>query len=479
MAEMDEAKIQEIVAQVVQNLRAQGVTAGSSPLTSASQAGQLGVFDTVDAAVEASSNAQKQLERMGIAKRREIIEALREAAMKHAQELAELAVRETGMGRVEHKVVKNEGAARMSGGVEDITSESVTGDDGALVVEYAPFGVINSITPTTNPTSTVINHAIIMIAGGNSVVFSPHPNAKECSLRTMHVLNEAIASVGGPDNLLVGLSEPTLRNAKRLMDHPRVAMVVATGGPSVVRAALSSGKKAIAAGPGNPPAVVDETADVPKAARDIVEGASFDNDVLCIGEKEVFVIDSVADELLREMVKQGAYLVDSRQTAALEQLLIQDGHPNKDFIGKDATYILSHANIQAPADTRLVILETPPDHTFVVEEFLLPVVPIVRTRSFEDALQYAVRAEQGNGHTAIIHSQRLDRITRFAQAMQTTVLVANGPSYAAGGIEGEGFLTMTISGATGEGFTSPKTFTRQRRTTVVGGLSFQSLPPVL
>ncbi len=479
MAEIDEARIQEIVAQVVQNLRAQGVTASTLSDAGSSGAGQLGVFSDVDTAVQAASDAQKQLMQGGIAQRKEIVQALRETALKHAQELAELAVQETGLGRVEHKVIKNEGAARLSPGVEDLESQSFTGDKGLLAVEYAPFGVINSVTPTTNPTSTFINHAIIMIAAGNSVVFSPHPNAKGCSLRTMTVLNEAIRSVGGPDNLLVGMAEPTLRSVKQIMEHPGISMVVATGGPGVVRVALASGKKAIAAGPGNPPVIVDETADIPKAARDIVEGASFDNDILCIGEKELFVLDSVADDLLREIARQGGHLVGKREIPALEQLLIQDGHPNKDFIGKDATYILEHARIQAPADTRLILLETSPDHTFVVEEFLMPVLPVVRTRNFDDAVEYAVRAEQGNGHTAVVHSQRLDRITQFAQAIQTTVFVANGPSYAAAGIEGEGFLSMTISGPTGEGFTRPRTFTRQRRTTVVGGISAQSLPPVI
>ena len=246
--------------------------------------------------------------------------------------------------------MKNEGGANLSPGVEDLSSEATTGDTGLLLVEYLPFGVINSITPTTNPTSTVINHAVIMLSAGNSVIFSPHPNAQRCTQETMKVINAAVVESGGPPNMLTAVAEATLRRAKEIMDHPDIAMVVATGGGSVVRAALTSGKKAIAAGPGNPPAIIDETADLREAAKNVILGNSFDNNLLCIGEKALFVVESVADEVVRELQNSGGYLTNPRERQAVENVVIQNGDPNLDYIGKDASVILDAAGIPGNID---------------------------------------------------------------------------------------------------------------------------------
>ena len=263
MAEINETQIEEIVAQVIRNLQNDGQRLPTTaPQPAAAGASDTGIFPTVDQAIAAAKAAQVEFVKLGFAKRREIIEAIRRTALEHSRSLAEIAVEDTKMGVVEHKVMKNDGGANLSPGVEDLSSEATTGDTGLLLVEYLPFGVINSITPTTNPTSTVINHAIIMLSAGNSVIFSPHPNAQRCTQETMKVINAAVVGAGGPPNMLTAVSEATLRRAKEIMDHPDIAMVVATGGGSVVRAALTSGKKAIAAGPGNPPAIIDETADL-------------------------------------------------------------------------------------------------------------------------------------------------------------------------------------------------------------------------
>ena len=303
MAQIDEKQIEQIVAQVLTTLQrdATVTTPTPTPVTTSSRSG---VFTTVEAAISAAKTAQEELAKLGFAKRREIIEAIKQVSLENAKRLADFAVQETKMGNVDHKVMKNEGAVNLSPGIEDLVSESMSGDDGTLLIEYVPFGIINSITPTTNPTSTVINHAIIMISAGNSVVFSPHPNARECTEETMHVINEGIVNAGGPANLLTSVTNATLRTAKEIMDHADVSMVVATGGASVVRAALTSGKKAIAAGPGNPPAIIDETADIPKAARHVIAGTSFDNNLLCIGEKALFVVESVANETIQELTKK-------------------------------------------------------------------------------------------------------------------------------------------------------------------------------
>ena len=292
MAEINETQIEAIVAQVIRNLQSDGRSVSTTtPQPAATSASGIGIFPTVDQAIAAAKAAQAEFVKLGFAKRREIIEAIRRTSLEHSRSLAEIAVEDTKMGVVEHKVMKNDSGANLSPGVEDLSSEATTGDTGMLLVEYRPFGVINSITPTTNPTSTVINHAIIMLSAGNSVVFSPHPNAQRCTQETMTVINAAVVKAGGPPNMLTAVSEATLRRAKEIMDHPDIAMVVATGGGSVVRAALTSGKKAIAAGPGNPPAIIDETADLGQAAKNVILGNSFDNNLLCIGEKALFVVE--------------------------------------------------------------------------------------------------------------------------------------------------------------------------------------------
>ena len=472
MAQIDEKQIEEIVSQVLKTLQ-QGGPAAVQPTLSAgaSSSSRAGVFATATAAIAAAKTAQAAFVKLGFAKRREIIEAIKEVSLANAKRLADLAVQDTNMGNAAHKVMKNEGAVTLSPGVDDLISEAISGDSGTLLIEYVPFGVINSITPTTNPTSTVINHAIVMLSAGNAVVFSPHPNARDCTEETMHIINEAIVKAGAPPNLLTSVENASLRTAKEIMEHPDIAMLVATGGASVVKAALSSGKKTIAAGPGNPPAIIDETADVQEAAKHVIAGTSFDNNLLCIGEKALFVSESVANETVRELTQNGGHLLNASQREALEAVVTEKGESNKEYIGKDATTILNAAGITAPAQTVAIVVEVPADHDFVINEYLMPILPVVRCRDFDEALAGAVRAEGGRGHTAVLHTNNTQRITQFNKAMDCSVVVINAPSYASCGLEGEGFLAMTIAGPTGEGFTRPRTFTRQRRLTIANNLS--------
>ena len=472
MAQIDEKQIEEIVSQVLKTLQQGGSTAVQPTLSvGASSSSRAGVFATAAEAIAAAKTAQAAFVKLGFAKRREIIEAIKAVSLANAERLAGLAVQDTNMGNAAHKVMKNEGAVTLSPGVEDLISEAISGDSGTLLIEYVPFGVINSITPTTNPTSTVINHAIIMLSAGNAIVFSPHPNARDCTEETMHVINEAIVKAGAPPNLLTSVANASLRTAKEIMEHPDIAMLVATGGASVVKAALSSGKKTIAAGPGNPPAIIDETADVEEAAKHVIAGTSFDNNLLCIGEKALFVIESVANETVRELTQNGGHLLNASQREALEAVVTENGESNKEYIGKDATTILNAAGITAPAQTVAIVVEVPADHDFVINEYLMPILPVVRCQDFDEALAGAVRAEGGRGHTAVLHTNNTQRMTQFNKAMDCSVTVINAPSYASCGLEGEGFLAMTIAGPTGEGFTRPRTFTRQRRLTVANNLS--------
>ena len=475
MAQIDEKQIEEIVSQVLRTLQQDAPVRAQPAAPMGASSARAGVFGTAAEAIAAAKTAQASFVKLGFAKRREIIEAIKEASLANAKRLADLAVQDTQMGNSAHKVMKNEGAVTLSPGVDDLQSEAISGDTGTLLIEYVPFGVINSITPTTNPTSTVINHAIVMLSAGNAVVFSPHPNARDCTEETMHVINEAIVKAGAPANLLTSVANASLRTAKEIMEHPDIAMLVATGGASVVRAALSSGKKAIAAGPGNPPAIIDETADLQQAARHVIAGTSFDNNLLCIGEKALFVVDSVADETIQELTRNEGHLLGESQREALEAVVTENGEANKEYIGKDATTILNAAGITAPTGTVAIVVEVPADHGFVINEYLMPILPVVRCRYFDEALAGAVRAEGGRGHTAVLHTNNTKRITQFTKAMDCSVVVINAPSYASCGLEGEGFLAMTIAGPTGEGFTRPRTFTRQRRLTVANNLSAHTL----
>ena len=471
MAQIDEKQIEEIVSQVLRTLQQEGsTTAAPTPVVGANSS-RAGVFATAAEAIAAAKTAQAAFVKLGFAKRREIIEAIKAVSLANAKRLADLAVEDTNMGNAAHKVMKNEGAVTLSPDVDDLISEAISGDAGTLLIEYVPFGVINSITPTTNPTSTVINHAIIMLSAGNAVVFSPHPNARDCTEEAMHVINEAIVKAGAPANLLTSVANASLRTAKEIMEHPDIAMLVATGGASVVKAALSSGKKTIAAGPGNPPAIVDETADIDQAAKHVIAGTSFDNNLLCIGEKALFVVESVANETVQALTRNNGHLLSASQLEDLEAVVTENGESNKEYIGKDATTILSAAGITAPAGTVAIVVEVPADHNFVINEYLMPILPVVRCRDFDEALAGAIRAEGGRGHTAVLHTNNSKRITQFNKAMDCTVVVINAPSYASCGLEGEGFLAMTIAGPTGEGYTRPRTFTRQRRLTIASDLS--------
>lgn len=472
MPEIDQEKIRDIVTEVVNNLTGEQ-TASSATETVPQTTGNKGVFSTPEDAIKAAKEAQTKLVQLGMDKRKEIIDAIRKASLKNAEMLAQMAFEETEMGVADDKVSKNELAANLSPGVDDLNSEAITGDNGLLLIERAPFGVINGITPVTNPTSTIINNGIIMIAAGNSVVFSPHPDAKNCTIKTMTLLNEAIVSAGGPANLMTAVAEPSLRTAKVIMEHPDIDMVVATGGGAVVRAALSSGKKAIAAGPGNPVVIVDETADIPHAAQCIVEGASFDNNLLCIGEKSVFVVNSVADKLIQNMRQQGAQLVNSSELQQITEVIVKNNGQNREFVGKYASEILQTAGLNASPNTNIIIAETNADHVLVTEEFLMPIIPIIRVDDFDEAVRGAVATEGGNHHTGIIHSRCTDNITQFAKIINTSIFIVNGASLAGEG--GDSFVAMTVSTSTGEGFTRPIHFTRQRRLTFADAISIHSL----
>jgi len=430
------------------------------------------MFDDPNDAIAAAKASQALLAKMTLEKRGRLIEAMRQAARKNARYLAELAHNETGYGHVEDKVLKNELAANKTPGIEDLQPRAFTGDWGLTLVELAPFGVIGSITPSTNPTATVINNSISMIAAGNAVVYNPHPAAKHASQEAMRILNEAIVAAGGPPALITTPTTPTLETGKVIMEHKDVRILSITGGEAVVRTAMKVGKKVIAAGPGNPPVIVDDTALIKKAAKDIVDGASFDNNVLCIAEKEVFAFNNIFDELMREMEANGAYRIygaDIDKVVATA-LIQKDGKYviNRKYVGHDAALILRDSGVNFTGNPRLIIAEVDRNHPFVMVEMLMPVLGCVRVANIDEAISEAVRAEQGCWHSAMIHSTNVKNMSAAAAALNTTIFVKNGPSYSSLAVDGEGYTTLTIATPTGEGLTSARSFARARRCTLKG-----------
>lgn len=432
-----------------------------------------GIFDSMDKAIEAAYEAQKKYMNYSMADRDRFVKAIREVILRreNLEYISMSAVEETGMGNYEHKLIKNRLAAEKTPGIEDLVTQAMSGDDGLTLVELSPFGVIGAITPTTNPTETIINNSIGMLAAGNSVVFSPHPRSKGVSIKTIKLINKALKGQGAPDNLLVTVKAPSIENTNIMMRHDKINMLVATGGPEIVKTVMSTGKKAIGAGAGNPPVVVDETADIEKAAMDIVNGCSFDNNLPCIVEKELVAVDQIADYLIFNMKKFGAYeLKDQSSISKLINLVIKEGHPNKECVGKSAIYLLDKIGIKASEDTRIIMLETSKDHPFVHYELMMPILPVVRASNVDEAIDIAVESEQGNRHTAMMHSKNIDKLTKMAKLIQTTIFVKNGPSYAGIGVGGEGYTTFTIAGPTGEGLTSARNFCRRRRCVLVDSL---------
>nr|WP_276312742.1 aldehyde dehydrogenase family protein [Mediterraneibacter sp. NSJ-151] len=452
--------IQDIVKEVVAKMQ-----------ISADVTGNHGVFKDMNEAIEAAKKSQKIVAKMSMDQREKIISNIRTKIKENAETFAHMGVQETGMGNVGHKILKHQLVAEKTPGTEDITTTAWSGDRGLTLIEMGPFGVIGAITPCTNPSETVLCNTIGMLAGGNTVVFNPHPAAIKTSIYAVNMLNEASIEAGGPDNIAVTVEKPTMETSAVMMKHKDIPLIAATGGPGVVTAVLSSGKRGIGAGAGNPPALVDETADIRKAAEDIVNGCTFDNNLPCIAEKEIVAVDSIADELMHYMVsEQGCYLASKEEQDALTEVVLKGGKLNRKCVGRDAKTLLGMIGVQVPDNIRCITFEGPKEHPLIATELMMPILGVVRAKDFDDAVEQAVWLEHGNRHSAHIHSKNVDNITKYAKAIDTAILVKNGPSYSALGFGGEGFCTFTIASRTGEGLTSASTFTKRRRCVMTDSL---------
>ena len=471
--------IAEIAKEVVARLRMQMQTA---PIAHApaqrTSAARDGVFATVDEAVNAAYEAQKKVAAMPLEDRKRIIDIICRICNDRREELGRMELAETTVGRLDHKILKLTNM-RFVLGVDALHTEARSNTTGLCIIEHAPWGVIGMMLPVTHSVPTMASNAINIVAAGNTAVFGPHPSGARVAQYALQLWNREIERELGAANVFTTTVEPTIEAAEQIFHHPKVALLCCTGGTAVAQAAAKTGKRVIAGGPGNPPVVVDETADLDRAARCIIEGAAFDNNLLCIGEKEVFVVASVADAFIAAMKRAGAYQLDA---AAIDRLTkaaftFEGGgggcaraHVKKDLVGKDVAVLAKAAGVQVPAGTDLLFGETDENHAFVQEEQMMPFVPIVRVKDADAAIAAAVKAEHGYRHTAIIHTNNLETATRMARAMNTTLFIHNAASPASLGVGGPGYFSHTVATPTGEGITTPLTFTRERQMVVGAAL---------
>lgn len=468
--------VEQIAREVVARLRVQ-LQQPASPAASSTPARD-GVFATVDEAVNAAYEAQKQVEAMSLEERGRMIAIIRRICMDRREELARMELDETKVGRLDHKILKLE-TIRGVLGVEAMRSDARSDRTGLCIIERAPWGVIGMMLPVTHSVPTMAGNAINILAAGNAAVFGPHPSGAKVMQYALQLFNREIERECGVRNVLTTMREASIEAAEQIFHHPKVALLCVTGGRAVVQAASKAGKRVIAAGPGNPPVVVDETADLDRAAEHIIAGASFDNNLLCIGEKEVFVVASVANAFKDSMRRAGGFELDAAATERLTQaaFTFEGGgkgcgraHVKKELVGKDVSVLAAAAGVRVPHNTQLLFGETNEDHAFVVEEQMMPFIPIVRVKDADAGIAASVKAEHGYRHTALIHTQNVETATRMARAMNVTLFVHNAASPASLGIGGPGYLSFSIATPTGEGITTPLTFTRERQMTVGNAL---------
>jgi aldehyde dehydrogenase len=490
MTQVDDQLVRQMVASVLEHVQSGwggrvAPAAGKSAAAPISVGGaarlvgggnKFGQFTDVGEAVSAAKAAQRALVRRSMAQREIACDLIRQICLNQADRLGEMEFEETRIGHRAHKPEKLVTVGRTALGVEFMKTECFSGDHGITLEEHAPWGVIGVVTPVTHSLPTLANNAVNMIAAGNSVVCNPHPAGKKIAAHGARLFNQAIYEKLGLDNLICVITEPTIESANAIFQHPDVRLLSITGGPGVVAVAMKSGKRAICAGPGNPPVVVDESADLDNAARCIYEGGTYDNNLLCISEKEVYVVAQVWDAMLAAQEKVGAVRITPQQMDQLARICIEPGkggaHPyaNRKFVGAEPQFLAEQIGLKVPASCRMLFGQTGQDHPFVQAEQMMPIMPFVRCDTFEQAVEYALQAEHGFGHTSIIHSRLVDHMTYMGKAMDTTIFVKNGPSVAGDGSGGEGYGSWSIACSTGEGIATPMTYTRLRRCVLVDNL---------
>jgi aldehyde dehydrogenase len=497
MSAVNEALIRDVVQEVLGRLNGASLSSPKSPApapapkadcgchgnghvhVTGSRRGKFGVFQDANDACAAAHEAYLQLSEKGVAGRVKVVQIIKGLCEANAKDWGRIELEETKIGRLDHKIEKLL-AQRGIPSVEFLNPMGMSGDHGITLEEYAPFGVIGAVTPSTHSIPTMACNIISMVSAGNTVVFNAHPGAYKCAVMAARVFNEAIHRELGIENLACIVEPPTMESFAAIGKNEYVKLLCVTGGPGVVKAAMASGKRAICAGPGNPPVLVDGTSCLNNAAKCTIFGASYDNNLLCIGEKEVFVLDAYFDRFMSAMEKNGAYRLNDGQVERLakEAFTFPQGQGagcpspvvNRNVIGRDPEVLARLAGATIPGGTQLLFAETHADHLFVEEEQMMPFLPIVRVKSIEEGVAQAKKAEHGYKHSAIIHSHDVANMTAMARALETTLFIKNGSCLAGLGAGGEGYSNFSIATTTGEGICNPKTFTRVRRCVLVDKL---------
>jgi len=495
MSALNETLIRDVVAEVLGRLNGAAPTATAAPAPAAKQdcgcggngasssapalRGKFGVFQDANEACAAAHESFLQLQKAGIAARVKIVEILKAMTDSNAEAWGKLELDETKIGRLDHKIEKLK-IIKLVPGVEWLHPDARSGDHGIMLEEYTPFGVVGAVTPSTHSIPTLSGNIVNIVAAGNAAVFNAHPAAARCAATAVRAYNEAIYRETGIENIATIIEKPSMESFAAMCKHEAVRILLVTGGPGVVKAAMQTGKRAICAGPGNPPVYVDDSACLKRAAKAIIQGASYDNNLLCIGEKEVFALENIADKLMSQMEQNGAVKLTDAQLDALTKAAFTfkpgegGGCPhasvNRDFIGKDPIVLAEAAGVNIPAGTQLLFAETDANHPFVVEEQMMPFLPITRVKSLEEGVARSLEAEHAYKHTSIIHSHDVEAMTAMGRALDTTLFIKNGPCMAGLGLGGEGYLSYSIATPTGEGVTNPKTFCRVRRCVMVDNL---------
>ena len=484
MSQLSEAAIRDIVTEVLSALKASPAGASPAPAYTPAiktSAGKHGVFEDASSAARAARGGFEQLKKQGFAGRAKVIEIVKKMCTDHAARWGQVEFDETKIGRLDHKIAKLHGIKNVLG-TEFLTPFGMSGDAGITMEECAPWGVIGSITPVTHSIPTIAGNIVNMVAAGNAVVFNPHPGGAYCAALAIHEFNEAIKAATGIENLICTVEKPSLDSFNELCASEEVDLLCITGGPAVVDAAMKAGKRAICAGPGNPPVVVDDchALDFDKVAKDIILGGGFDNNLLCIGEKQIIAVGDSYKKTLDALIRNGAVLLNRMQLEKIKKEVfdITDGgggcsHAalNRAYVGADAAKLAAIAGLKVDPKLEMLIAETDEDDVFVDEEQMMPLLPIVRAGCFNDAIRIAKASEHNYKHSAMVHTMNVAKMTKMGQAMDTTLFVKNGPSVAGLGMGGEGYISFSIATTTGEGITTPKTFTRFRRCALVDALN--------
>lgn len=412
--------------------------------------------------IKAAKIAQKEYSTFTQEKVDKIIEAMSMEVRKHSEELAKMANEETGFGKWQDKVIKNKFASEIVyDSIKDMKTIGILKEEDSLLSVAVPVGVIAGLIPSTNPTSTTIYKTLISLKAGNAIVISPHPNAKNCIIKTVEILKRAAYNAGAPEGLIGVIDIPTMEATAELMKHKDTALILATGGEAMVRAAYSSGTPAIGVGPGNGPAYIEKTADVKKAVKRIMDSKTFDNGVICASEQSVIVEPSNEQAVKEEFKRQGGYFLTPEQSEKLGKFILRsNGTMNPLIVGKDAQTLANLAGIKVPSDARVLISEqsTVSKSNPYSREKLTTILAFYVAENCEKACERAIELlmNEGKGHTMIIHTENKELVKEFALKKPVSRLLINTPG-SLGGIGGSTKLAPALTlgcGAVGGSSTS-------------------------